>query len=56
MRLSLILFVMGTLFITSGYLNQIDPGCGTGDTNIKIVSRSVYDQISHDSILYKDNQ
>jgi len=56
MRLSLILFIMGTLFITSGYLNQIDPGCSTGDTNIKIVSRSVYDQIYHDSILSKGNK
>lgn len=50
MRLSLLLFVLGILFVLAGYLNQIKPSCEKG-VDIKIVPRNVYDQIIEDTIL-----
>ena len=50
MRLSLLLFIIGLLFITSGYVSQADPQCKQG-TEVRIVPRNVYDQIIDDSTL-----
>ena len=50
MRLALILFVIGILFIFIGYINQLDPGCVQG-TDIRILPRNTYDQIIKDSTL-----
>ena len=50
MRLSLFLFIIGTLFIVTGYANQINPKCNS-DTKVRIVPRNVYDQIVKDSTL-----
>jgi hypothetical protein len=50
MRLSLLLFIIGVLFITAGYTNQLNPGCKRGG-EVRIVPRNVYDQIIHDATL-----
>jgi len=50
MRLSLLLFIIGILFITAGYTNQLDPKCKKG-SEVRIVPRNVYDQIIQDSTL-----
>lgn len=50
MRLSLLLFIIGTLFITAGYTTQLDPKCKRG-SEVRIVPRNVYDQIISDSTL-----
>ena len=50
MRLSLFLFVLGLMCITSGYVNQMDPQCKKG-TEVRIVPRNVYDEILHNQEL-----
>ena len=50
MRLSLLLFIMGVVFITAGYTNSLSPGCKMG-TEVRIVPRNIYDQIIHDATL-----
>ena len=50
MRLSLLLLIIGLMFITSGYVSQMDPGCKLG-SEVRIVPRNVYDQIIKDSTL-----
>tara|TARA_B100001248_G_C27393434_1_gene463853 strand:+ start:2960 stop:3112 length:153 start_codon:yes stop_codon:yes gene_type:complete len=50
MRLSLLLFIIGVLFITAGYTQQLNPECKKGN-EIRIVPRNVYDQIIADSVL-----
>ena len=50
MRLSLLLFILGLICITSGYVNQMDPQC-KGGTEVRIVPRNVFDQIIKDSTL-----
>ena len=50
MKLSLLLFIIGVLFITAGYTQQLDPGCKKGN-EVRIVPRNVYDQIIADSTL-----
>uniref|UniRef100_A0A6C0FC10 Uncharacterized protein n=1 Tax=viral metagenome TaxID=1070528 RepID=A0A6C0FC10_9ZZZZ len=50
MKLSLLLFIIGVLFITAGYTQQLDPGCKKG-SEVRIVPRNVYDQIIKDSVL-----
>ena len=50
MRLSLLIFIVGVLFITAGYTNQLDPKCKKG-TEVRIVPRNVYDQIIQDATL-----
>lgn len=50
MKLSLLLFIIGVLFITAGYTQQLDPGCKKG-AEVRIVPRNVYDQIVTDSVL-----
>ena len=50
MRLSLLIFIIGILFITAGYTNQLDPKCKKG-SEVRIVPRNVYDQISMDATL-----
>ena len=50
MRLSLLLLIIGVIFITAGYTNQLDPGCKKG-SEVRIVPRNIYDQIIQDSTL-----
>ena len=50
MRISLLLFIVGVLFITAGYTNSLNPKCKRG-TEVRIVPRNVYDQIIHDATL-----
>ena len=51
MRLSLILFVIGIIFIASGYTQQLDPDCDK-KTRTKVVPRHVYDEIIKQSQLH----
>ena len=44
MRLNLILFTLGILFITAGYAHQMRPSCEKG-IEVKYVPRSVYDEL-----------
>ena len=50
MRLSLLLFIIGALFITAGYTQSITPKCERG-TDVRIVPRNIYDQIISDATL-----
>ena len=50
MRLSLLLMTIGILFIVAGYAHQKHPQC-QGGTEVRIVPRNVYDQITKDSTL-----
>jgi len=50
MRLSLLLFIIGVLFITAGYTQSLSPECERGN-EVRIVPRNVYDQIIEDSTL-----
>ena len=50
MRLSLLLFIIGVLFITAGYTQSVVPKCEKG-SEVRIVPRNVYDQIIADSTL-----
>jgi hypothetical protein len=50
MRLSLLLFIIGVLFITAGYAQSVSPKCEKG-SEVRIVPRNVYDQIIADSTL-----
>ena len=57
MNLSLVLFTLGVIMITTGYTNQISPQCNQ-DVQVKIVPRRVYEEILMDQELtdsmYKD--
>ena len=44
MRFNLILFIVGLLFIISGYAHQMRPSCEKG-VEIKYVPRNIYDEI-----------
>lgn len=44
MKLSLILFITGTLLITAGYAKQMKPSCEKG-IEVKYVPRNVFDQL-----------
>ena len=50
MRLSLLIFIIGVLFVTAGYTQSISPKCSKG-TEVRIVPRNIYDQIISDSTL-----
>lgn len=50
MRLSLLLFILGLICIVSGYTNSLNPQCNKG-SEVRIVPRNVYDQITADSTL-----
>tara|TARA_Y100000591_G_scaffold303886_1_gene300098 strand:- start:458 stop:649 length:192 start_codon:yes stop_codon:yes gene_type:complete len=49
-RIELILFVLGLLMITKGYVEQVSPNC-TNDLKVKIVPRDVYDDILYNQEL-----
>ena len=49
-NLTMLFFVLGITFIMIGYSQQIVPSCNKG-TEVRIVSRNVYDQIIKDSVL-----
>jgi len=57
MNIAIILFALGIIMIVAGYTNQISPQCDQG-VKVKIVPRSVYDEILHNQELtdqvYKD--
>tara|TARA_B100000780_G_C20896463_1_gene356751 strand:- start:178 stop:357 length:180 start_codon:yes stop_codon:yes gene_type:complete len=44
MKISLFLFILGILSITSGYAKQMKPSCKKG-LNIKYIPRNVYDEM-----------
>lgn len=48
MRLSLIMFVIGVLFVVKGYTLQLDPKCNE-EPLVKVVPRNVYDEIVKNS-------
>ena len=48
MRISLILFVVGVLFVVKGYTLQLDPKCNE-EPLVKVVPRNVYDEIVKNS-------
>ena len=50
MRLALIIFMIGIFLIVAGYVNQVSPQCKEG-VEIRLVSRSVYDEIVQNSTL-----
>jgi len=50
MRLSLLIFVIGVIFVTSGYIQDKDPHCKP-KTEVRIIPRNVYDQLIEDSTL-----
>jgi hypothetical protein len=50
MRIVLLLFIMGILFITAGYAHQVKPSCSKG-TEVKFVPRDVYDEIILNKVL-----
>jgi len=49
-RIELILFVLGLLMITKGYVEQVSPNC-MNDLKVKIVPRDVYDDILYNQEL-----
>ena len=49
-NLSMLFFIMGFTFIMIGYSQQVMPSCEKG-TDVRIVSRNVYDQIIKDSVI-----
>ena len=54
MNLSLVLFVLGILFIVIGYTNQISPHCNQ-DIKVRVIPRQVYDEIlsyDHDLLTF----
>ena len=57
MNIAIILFALGIIMITAGYINQVSPQCNP-DIQVKVVPRGVYDQILHQQELtdavYKD--
>ncbi len=50
MRLSLLLFVVGVIFVVLRYIQDRDPKCKP-KTEIRILPRNVYDQLIKDSTL-----
>jgi len=44
MNISLVLFTVGIIMITTGYTNQISPQCNQ-EPQVKIVPRRVYEEI-----------
>ena len=50
MKLSLLLFIIGVLFIVSGYVQDLDPA-SKEKPEVKIIPRNVYDQLIEDSTL-----
>jgi hypothetical protein len=50
MRLSLLLFTIGIVFVVSGYVQQLDPQCHQ-KAEIRILPRNVYDQLIKDATL-----
>jgi len=50
MNIALILFTLGIIMITAGYINQVSPHCNP-DIQVKVVPRDVYDEILHNQEL-----
>lgn len=48
--ISLLMFIIGIIFISSGYVQDINPECNK-KSEIRIVPRNVYDQLIKDSTL-----
>jgi hypothetical protein len=45
MKINLIIFIIGILFIVTGYAHQMSPSCEKG-IDVKFVPRDVFDEIS----------
>ena len=50
MKLAFMLFIIGTMMIVAGFVNQVAPKCREG-VEIRIVPRNVYDEIVSNSTL-----
>ena len=50
MKLSLLMFTIGVIFVVSGYVQDNDPHCKP-TTEVRIIPRNVYDQLIQDSTL-----
>lgn len=50
MKISLLMFIIGVLFVVAGYTQQLDPKCKP-QTEIRIIPRNVYDQLVEDATL-----
>jgi len=50
MRLSLLLFTIGIIFVVAGNVQQLDPQCHA-KSEIRILPRNVYDQLIKDATL-----
>ena len=50
MKLAFMLFIIGTMMIVAGFVNQVSPKCREG-VEIRIVPRNVYDEIVSNSTL-----
>ena len=50
MRLSLLIFTLGIIFVVSGYVQELDPQCHQ-NTEIRILPRNVYDQLIKNATL-----
>ena len=50
MNIALILFTIGIIMVVAGYTSQISPHCNA-DVQVKVVPRTVYDEILHNQEL-----
>ena len=50
MKISLLMFIIGVMFIIAGYVQQLDPKC-KNNTEIRIIPRNIYDQLIEDATI-----
>lgn len=56
MNISLMLFILGIIFISMGYSEQLKPSCSRG-VDIKYIPRSIYDEMMESkAYTEKDNE
>ena len=53
MRLSLLLLVIGIIFVTTGYTYQMNPQC-KDEVQVRVLPRDVYDEIIASSEIPRD--
>ena len=53
MRISLLLFTIGILLITHGYIQQKNPQC-KDEVQVRVIPRDVYDSLITESEIPKD--
>ena len=49
----IVMFTLGIIMITAGYVNEISPKCNEG-VKIKVVPRNVYDEIIENQTLAEE--